>query len=225
MSSTGTTISRSSSFGLLASTIVHFALRPDQELADPLEGPLRGREPDPLDRVVAGVLRELVEPLQGQRHVGAPLRRGDGVDLVHDQGLDAGQDLARARADHQVERLGRRDQDVGRGLPHRPALGLGRVARAQADRDRRADARERGAQVPLDVVAQRLERRDVDDLDPGRRAPRGAWRGCRSPTGTPKASFPSPSGRRSACARRSRSPASRPPGQAWAPRKSSRTTS
>ncbi len=44
-----------------------------------------------------------------------------------------GERLARSRGEHQVERLGRRDQDVGRAAQQRRALLLGRVARADAD--------------------------------------------------------------------------------------------
>ena len=36
-----------------------------------------------------------IEPLQGQRQVGAALRLGDRVDLVDDHRLDPGEDLAR----------------------------------------------------------------------------------------------------------------------------------
>ena len=49
MSSTGTTISRSSSFGLPASTISHLRLGPTRNSRDPLERALGRREPDPLD--------------------------------------------------------------------------------------------------------------------------------------------------------------------------------
>ena len=74
------------------------------------------------------------------------------------------EDLARLRGQHQVERLGRRDQDVGRRAQHRRALAGRRVA--GADRDAHvvaeAEAAQRRAQVALDVVGERLQRRDVD---------------------------------------------------------------
>ena len=57
MSSTGTTISRSSSFGLPASTIAQLAPRADEELGDPLQRPLGGRQPDPLQHDSAEILR------------------------------------------------------------------------------------------------------------------------------------------------------------------------
>ena len=90
-----------------------------QELADPLQRPLRRGEPDPLDRLVG---RQVIEALHGQRQMRAPLRGGHGVDLVDDHRFDAGEDLPGLRADHQVERLRRGDQDVRRLAAHRAAL-------------------------------------------------------------------------------------------------------
>ncbi len=59
------------------------------ELPDLLERPLGRREPDPLERVA----REALEPLDAQRQVRAALRPGDGVHLVEDQRVDAGERL------------------------------------------------------------------------------------------------------------------------------------
>ncbi len=56
------------------------------------------------------------------------------VHLVEDERLDATECLARGRGEHQVERLGRRDQDVGRLLDERAALLGRRVAGSDADR-------------------------------------------------------------------------------------------
>ena len=98
--------------------------------------------------------------------MGAALRPGDGVDLVEDHRLDGPQQLAAARREQQVQRLGRRDQDVGRRPQHPLAVALRRVARAHADRERRADPGERPAEVALDVVVERLERRDVEEPQP-----------------------------------------------------------
>ena len=107
----------------------------------------------------------MVEPLQGEREVRAALGRRDGVDLVDDHGLDVREDLVRPRGHHQIERLGRRDQDVRRLAEHRLAVLLRGVSGAQADLDRRADALERSSQVAIDVVGKRLERRDVDQAN------------------------------------------------------------
>ena len=68
-----------------------------------------------------------------QREVGAALGAGDGVHLVEDDGLDAGERLARRRGEHEEERLGRRDEDVGGRAGEGAAL-VGRgVAGAHAD--------------------------------------------------------------------------------------------
>ena len=128
-----------------------------------------------------------LEPLEAEREVRAALRAGDRVDLVDDDVLDVAEDLARGAGEHQVQRLGRRDQDVGR-VPGDLAPVLGRrVARPAGDRDvrrlvahprgRQGDPGQRRPEVALDVVGQRLERRDVQDADragrlAGRRRPR-----------------------------------------------------
>ena len=128
------------------------------EAADLLQRPLRGREADALHRR----LHEPVEPLHGEREVGAALRPGDGVHLVEDQRLDRPQHLARLRREDEEERLGGRDEDVRRLARHLLALLLRRVARAHGHAQLRAQPGQRAAEVALDVVVQRLERRHVE---------------------------------------------------------------
>ena len=77
------------------------------------------------------------EPLEREREVRAALGRRDRVDLVDDHRLDAGQHLARARGQQEVEALGRRDQDVRRRAQHAAPLVARRVAGAHGDRRRR----------------------------------------------------------------------------------------
>ena len=123
----------------------------------------------------------------------------DGMDLVHDHGLDVAQRLARGGREHQVQRLRRRDEDVGRRL--REARALLRRSVAGADRDGRladvqaepfgrvTDARDRRAKVALDVDRERLQRRDVDDAA----AARGRLTGLSmDESGTPPAFCPTP---------------------------------
>ena len=140
------------------------APRADEEVRDALQRALGRREPDPLRIVAALAGDEVREPLEGQGEVRAALRLGDRVDLVDDHRLDPGEDLAHLRGDHQVQRLGRGDQDVRRRAAHRLALLLRGVARPQPDRDLGADPLQRRPEVALDVVGEGLERRDVDDL-------------------------------------------------------------
>ncbi len=137
----------------------HAARRPDHEAADLFQRILRRAQPDPLH--VAP--RLLDQPLQRDRQVRAALGLRDGVDLVQDHGLRALEDRARPGGQHQVERLRRRDQHVRRVLDHVAPLLLRRVAGPDRDVELRADPAQRRAEVLLDVVGERLQRRDVDE--------------------------------------------------------------
>ena len=108
--------------------------------------------------------------------MGTALGAGHGVDLVDDDVFDRLQDLPRARRQHEVQRLGRGDEDVGRVADDVPTVAGGRVTRARGRpqrRQRRAgplrlegDARKRRPQVAVDVVGQRLQRRHVEHAAP-----------------------------------------------------------
>ena len=116
--------------------------------------------------------RERLEPLEREEEVRAALGRRHRVDLVDDHGLDRREGLARLRGQEQVQRLGRRDEDVRRRARDAGALRGRRVAGAHGhggDAERvapplggRRDSGERRAQVALDVDGERLERRDVE---------------------------------------------------------------
>ncbi len=134
------------------------APRPHHEAPDLLQRVLRGAEPDALWFVVA----ELGQALERQCQVRAALGRRDRVDLVDDHRLDPAEHLARLRGEDQVQRLGRRDEDVRRRAAHGGALALRRVAGADRDGDVGADPAQRRAQVAVDVIGERLQRRDVD---------------------------------------------------------------
>ena len=70
---------------------------------------------------------------------------GDGVDLVDDHRLDAGEHLARPRGQHQVERLGRGDQDVGRRRAASPRARAAACRRCGSRRAGRAPSPRSGA--------------------------------------------------------------------------------
>ncbi len=142
----------------------------DEKFRDLADWLLRRRKADAREASSA----QRLEALERQRQVRAALRRRERVDLVDDDRARRREHRAsRFRAEQDVERLGRRHDDMRRTLAHRVALGLRRIARAheRADIDvgitlfleLRADALERGLQVDAHVVRQRLERRDVDD--------------------------------------------------------------
>ena len=188
MSSTGTTTWISSGLRVPASTMRHLAAVTDaaEEAGDGLERSLRGAEADALDGGRGRRAPQVLEALQAQREVGAALGAGDRVDLVDDHVLDAPQDLASLAGQQEVEALGGRDEDVRRVADEVAALVRGGVAGPGGDADARrrvaqaggleGDARERGAQVPLHVVGQGLERADIEDADgaglfPGGRRP------------------------------------------------------
>ena len=94
--------------------------------------------------------------------MGAALGLRHRVDLVEDDPLRAGEEAPCLRGEHEVQRLGRGDEDVGSLAEHGRPLLLRRVAGAHRDVDVGADTAQRRPQVALHVVAERLERRDVD---------------------------------------------------------------
>src|SRR5438128_8401089 len=144
--------------------------RADQQTRDVLDRPLGGGEADALPPVAG----QGIEPLERQRKVGSPLVARHRVDLVDDDRPGGPQEGAAAlRGQEDVERLRRRDQDVGGPADHQVALGGRRVAGADRHPDLRerrtlvgcepADGGERLGEVLVDVVAESLERGDVDD--------------------------------------------------------------
>ena len=148
-----------------------------EEVGDELDGVLGGGEADALrGRGEAGedgaggeavfAADEGVEAFEREGEVGAALVVGDGVDLVDDDGADAGEVLAGlAGGEQDVEGLGRGDEDVGRMLEHRRAVFGERVAGADAG----ADLGDRGSRVRGRVAGSRRA---------GRRGSSGRrWRG------------------------------------------------
>ena len=137
--------------------------------------PLRSASAWPTGRCVSATVRPAVQPLQRERQVRAALVVGDGVNFVHDDRLDVAQDGAAAVGGEQdVQRLRRGHQDVRRALEHLAPLFHQRVAGADGGANlrhqhaalggQRQDFAQRAVEVLLDVVAQRLQRRDVEDF-------------------------------------------------------------
>ena len=162
--STGTWMRRSSGLRTPASTIGAVPLRPDEEARHLVERPLGRRKADAL-HVAAGrrPRRSSVRARWEPRFVCATAWISS--TMTHSR---AGEELARLRGEHEVEGLGRGDEDVGRRAQHLAPLALRRVAGAHRHAHVGADAAQRRLEVALDVVAERLERRDVDE--PQRRA-------------------------------------------------------
>ena len=158
-----------------ALTISHCALRADQELGDPLERALRRRQADPLNLNGGHLL--------GFASGGAALCRGrtssdrrssvsarwaprfDWATAWISSTITASTPVRISRT--WLVSIRYSDSGVvirmsGRRALHRLALLLRGVTSAQTDGHLGADALQRRAQVALDVVAKRLQRRDVD---------------------------------------------------------------
>ena len=138
------------------------APRADHVATDLLKRVLGRGQADPLDLMLGG----LAEALEREREVGAALGRGDGVDLVDDAPAGVGEQVLGATGEHQVQRLGGRDEDVRCAAQHLAALLLRGVAGAHGDLQIGADPADGGAQVAVDVIGERLQRGDVDEADP-----------------------------------------------------------
>jgi hypothetical protein len=142
---------------------------PDEQAGDLLDRFLGRRQSDALQPSSGGA----VEALEGQGQMRAALVLRDGVDLVDDHRFRGAEEPAAVVGGQQdVEGLGRGDQDVGRALDHRGAFRGRGVAGSDCNADlgqlealgggELANLAERFLEVLLDVVAERLEGRDVD---------------------------------------------------------------
>ena len=119
------------------------------------------------------LLGDLFETLKREHQVRTTLGGGHGVNLVDDDRLDSDQRLACRRGAHQIQRLRRGDQQVGRATDQLLAIVCWSVAGAHPDlgyHERFAetfsgelDALQRCPQVLLDVERQGSQGRDVED--------------------------------------------------------------
>ena len=145
------------------------AVAAGKELRHQLDGLLRGGKADAHGRA----LEQGFEAFERKRQMRAALVVGDGVNFVHDYGVHAAQNgAAFLRRQQDVERFGRGHQNVRRTRQHRAALVHQRVAGAHADANFRhqqaalaghlQNFAERNFQIFLDVVAEGLERRNVE---------------------------------------------------------------
>ena len=115
-----------------------------------------------------------LQALEGQRQVRAALVRHDRVNLVDDHRANVGEHAATALAgEKDVERLGSGHEDLRRLLHHFRAPVRRRVSGPDSGPDvdvlvaelfqRRANPLQWHLEVLVDVVAERLERRDVEN--------------------------------------------------------------
>ena len=121
--------------------------------------------------------REHVQTFQRKRQVCSPLVVGDRMNLIHDHRSHVSQNLpALFRSQQNVKRLRRSHEDVRRTLQHLASFFGQRVACAHCGADfrhqhpafrcQRENLAQRTFEIFLDVIPQRLERRDIQNLSP-----------------------------------------------------------
>ena len=166
MSSTGTTTSRSRSLRVPASTSSDRAVAGD-EAADLLERALRRREADPLTGLSSSASRRSRESARwAPRLVPATACTSSTITVSIARSVSRACEVSIRKSDSGVV-----IRMSGGRLQQLAPLLLRRVAGADADAELGPDAGERPAQVALDVVVERLQRRDVEEAQPpaGRR--------------------------------------------------------
>ena len=143
----------------------------DQESGNGFQGSLRGGKPD----AIRFHVRDGIQAFEGKRDVRAAFVPGQGVDFIDDDRADGAQDIpALAGRQEQVQGFGRGDENMGRAAKHVLSIFCGRVARADFDPYLRKEKSggqgvsrnltQRLPEILLHVVAQGLERRDVENL-------------------------------------------------------------
>ncbi len=144
---------------------------PNQELGNQFNRPLRGGEADAL-RLHQG---QRFEPFQRQHQVSPALIRREGVDFIDNDGANGLQQAAAflSRQENE-ERLRCRHQNMRRPLEHLLAIRHWRVTGAHQHAQFRqqqpglqrpfSDLGERLLKIFLNVIAQRLQRRDVEHM-------------------------------------------------------------
>ena len=116
---------------------------------------------------LAWLADDFLKPLQGHHELGAAFREGQVVHFVDDDEADGVQVATQGVAVQQeLQGLGRRDQEVGRGLGlSRPFAGRG-VAMAHADGQ--AEGLSPGDKAAEQVAVEGAQRCHVEDLEAGR---------------------------------------------------------
>ena len=117
-----------------------------------------------------------MQSFQEQRQEDAAFVRAERMDFIDDDVRDRFQTLACPTCKHQVQRFGRRDEEVGRFSEQPLTFLSGGVAGADGDREgterlslgfsRRKDSGKRLLQISKDVLVERFERRDVENANP-----------------------------------------------------------
>ena len=111
--------------------------------------------------------RQRAQPGEAEAQQIAALGAGQGVQLVDDHAAEAGEDLVRIGiGEQQGQGFRRGQQHLRRGLALALALGGRRVAGPRLHRDGKAHLGHRLGQVAVDVDGERLQRRDIERVQP-----------------------------------------------------------
>ena len=111
--------------------------------------------------------RDGEQPREPEREQIAALRHHQRMQLVEDHAPERAEQIGRVgRGEQQRELLRRGEQDVGRIAPLALALRGRRVAGAGLDADRQLHLGDRPLEIARDVDRERLQRRDVERVQP-----------------------------------------------------------
>ena len=162
MSSTGTTTSRSSCLRWPASTS-RIGRPPETNLPISSSGRCVAESADPLQRArsTRRSSRSTESARCAPRFVPATACTSSRISVRTERSVSRACEVSSRKSDSGVV-----IRTSGGCRSIRGALALRRVAGADADGELGAEAGERAAQVPLDVVVQRLQRRDVEQAQP-----------------------------------------------------------
>ena len=139
--------------------------------------------------------RQRKQPREPEREQIAALRRHQRVQFVeHDAAQRAEQERRIGRRQDQRELLRRGQQYVRRIAALALPLRRRRVAGAGLDPDRQLHLGDRRFEVARDVDGERLQRRDIERVQPALAAGTGAWRGRWRGWRAPWTPLPSPAG-------------------------------
>ncbi len=115
----------------------------------------------------------MLEAFERECKMRAALGRNDGVNFVDDYGFDEAKEFAGLRGEHQVERFGRGDEDVGGMAEEAGAFGRrsvasanrnGRLVKREAEALRSVrDADKWGAKIAFDIDGEGFDGGDVDN--------------------------------------------------------------
>ena len=136
----------------------------DQPAAQRVRIGHRGGQADRLDTG-----NDAPQPRKAERQQMAALRRHQRMQLVEHDVAQSRKEASRIRrCQQQRQLLRRREQDIGRRQLLALPLVRGRIAGPRLHGDWQADLGDRLAEIALDIYGKRLQRRDIERVDPAK---------------------------------------------------------